>query len=174
MKPIYFTLFIAALLCSCTTESEERETTTDNSSELFEANSKTVMTYLNSYQNENIDYAALYSDSFLMRGTWQGAGDSVTLEELMEYDAKAWEQFDYKIVTDPIVLLPGVNVDTKKPDGSVRYYATWKVTKTATDSTEAKSAMLKLYESFDFDENGKIAFQQYYGDFGGLRKALKN
>jgi hypothetical protein len=169
MKFIYSTLILSLFLVSCMSETEE----TDNSSDLlFEQNSKTVMTYLEGYQNESLNYEELYSPDYMMRGTWQGGGDSISAADVMADDERAWAKYDYKIVTDPLVLLPGVSVDSKEPDGSVRYYANWEVTLPATDSTEAKSAILKLYESFDFDEDGKIVFQQYYGDFGGLRKAL--
>ncbi|MBG7631351.1 MAG: hypothetical protein IZT56_13100, partial [Bacteroidetes bacterium] len=73
-----------------------------------------------------------------------------------------------------IVLLPGVDADTKLADGSVRYYSNWEITKTATDSTEAKSGILKMYESFDFDKDGKIIYQQTFGDFTGLMMHLQN
>jgi hypothetical protein len=169
MKLIYSTFILSLFLVSCMPVEKEE----DNSADLaFEQNSKTVMTFLEGYQNESLDYDALYSDDYLMRGTWQGGSDSISAEQVMEDDKNAWAKYDYEIITDPIILLPGVSVDTKEPDGSVRYYATWKITKTATDSTEAKSANMKLYESFDFDEDGKILYQQFYGDFGGLRKAL--
>lgn len=88
--------------------------------------------------------------------------------DVMKNDKKLWENYDFKLLTDPINLLPGVNIDTKLSDGSVRHYSDWQVTLPATDSTEAKSGVIKLYESFDFDADGKIIFQQVYADFTGL------
>ena len=70
------------------------------------------------------------------------------------------------------VFLPGVNSDTKIADGSVRYYSTWEISTKKTDSTEAKSGILKMYESYDFDADGKILYQQGYGDFTGLMMYL--
>ena len=141
----------------------------DNSAnEAFEKNSKTVLSYLEGMQNESIDYETFLSKDFIHRGTGFGAKDSFNLAEVIENDAKGWAIYDFEIITDPLVLLPGVNVETKKVDGSVRYYATWKVTLSATDSTAEKSGELKLYESFDFDSEGKIVYQQYYGDITGL------
>ncbi|NCP91252.1 MAG: hypothetical protein GW827_13680, partial [Flavobacteriales bacterium] len=35
-----------------------------------------------------------------------------------------------------------------------------------------KSGNIKLYESFDFDADGKILYQQVYGDFKGLMMQL--
>ena len=86
----------------------------------------------------------------------------------MASDSAIMAKYDLEIVSGTLVLLPGVNVDTKLADGSVRYYADWKGTLPATDSTEAKSGAVKWYESFDFDEEGKIIFQQSYGDARGL------
>jgi len=68
--------------------------------------------------------------------------------------------------------LPGVDPETKKMDGSVRYYLDWEVTLSATDSTEARSGIIHFYESFDFNEDGKIVNQVGYGDFGGLMEHL--
>ena len=82
--------------------------------------------------------------------------------------------FDFEIATDSLNLLPGVNAQTHETDGSVRHYTDWKVIRPATDSTEAKSAIVKIYESFDFDENGKITYQQSYGDFGGMMEVLED
>ena len=62
----------------------------------------------------------------------------------MKNDKELWENYDFKLLTDPINLLPGVNADTRLPDGSVRHYSDWQVTLSATDSTEAKSGVIKL------------------------------
>ena len=70
------------------------------------------------------------------------------------------------------VFLPGVNSLTKEVDGSVRIYSTWEISTAKTDSTEAKSGRLKMYESYDFDADGKILYQQGYGDFTGLMNYL--
>jgi hypothetical protein len=161
MKLIYSILCMSILLVGC-------QPPTDNSvNEAFEKNSQTVLANLKGFQNENQDYSQ-YAEDFVMRETGFGSKDSVSLEEVKMSDKGLWERYDFKILADPIVLLPGVNVDTKLADGSVRLYADWEVTLPATDSTEAKSGVLKLYESFDFDADGKIIYQQVYGDFSGL------
>jgi hypothetical protein len=169
MKPTYLLLLCVLIIAGCETQTEEA----DNSSQaLFEENSKTVMAYIEGFQNESLDYDSLYSDQFLLLPTGQYAPDSVTLDEMKEQDQKNWASLDFKLLTDPVVLLPGVSVKTKQPDGSVRYYGSWEVSVPGTDSTEAKSAIIKTYHSYDFDDNGKIAVQQLYGDFGGLLKVL--
>lgn len=162
MKSIYAILFLSLLFIAC-------EPKTDNSAkEAFEKNSKTVLANLDGWQSENLDYS-MYSKDFTMLETGFGADkDSLTLDEMMAYDKQTWATFNFKLLSSPPVLLPGVNPDTKLADGSVRLYSTWEVMVPATDSTAAKSGVLKLYESYDFDAEGKIRYQQVYGDFGGL------
>ena len=161
MKLIYSILGMSLLLVGC-------QPPQDNSAnEAFEKNSQTVLAILEGFQNENLDYSQ-YAQDFVMRDTGFGTKDSLSLEDVKKNDKGLWENYDVKIITDPIVLLPGVNVDTKLADGSVRLYADWEVTLPATDSTEAKSGIIRLYESFDFDADGKVIFQQVYGDFAGL------
>ena len=166
MRILFFYLCFAIFLIGCKTE-------VDNSAnEAFEANSKTVLTNLEGFQNENLDYS-MYAKEFSMLETTFGAEkESITLDEMIANDMQMWETFDFKMLTDPPVLLPGVNQDTKMPDGSVRHYSAWEVTLPATDSTEAKTGVINLYESFDFDAEGKILTQQVYGDFTGLMMYL--
>ncbi|PKQ43595.1 hypothetical protein CSW08_16440 [Confluentibacter flavum] len=139
--------------------------------ELFNKNSETVLANIKGFEDENQDYS-MYADNAILLDTGVGAKDSLSLDDVKKNDKMLWETYDFKLITDPLVLLPGVNPDTKKPDGSVRYYGEWEVTLPATDSTEAKSAVMKYYESLDFNEEGKIILQQGYGDFGGLFTAL--
>ena len=167
MKLFYAIICACILLVACAPP-------VDNSAqEAFEKNSQTVIDNLKGFQNENVDYSQ-YAEDFVMRGTGFGDKDSISLAEMKEMDKNNWKVLDFKMVTYPVVLLPGVAVDTKKADGSVRFYSTWEVTLPATDSTEARSGHINLYESFDFDEDGKIVFQQVYGDFGGIIQHLFN
>ena len=161
MKLIYSILGMALLLVGC-------QPPQDNSSNVaFEKNSKTVLANLAGYQNENQDYSQ-YAKDFVMVNTGFGVKDSLNLEELIEQEKQLWRVYDFKIINDPIILLPGVNTDTKLLDGSVRHYTKWEITLSATDSTEAKSGVFQLYETYDFDAEGKIIFQSAYADFGGL------
>ncbi|MDW3209357.1 MAG: hypothetical protein R8N23_05790 [Reichenbachiella sp.] len=144
----------------------------DNSAnEAFEKNSKVIMAYIEGYQSENLDYDSWYADDVVIRGTAFGAPDSVGLQDIKEQDKMFLADFDLEL-TSEVVLLPGVNVDTKKADGSVRYYGDWKMIRSATDSTEEKSVVVKVYESFDFNEDGKIVFQQSYGDISAAYEYL--
>ena len=164
MKLLFSFLCLSILFIGC-------QPAVDNSaSETFEKKSKTVLANLEGWQNENIDYSQ-YAEDFVMFDTGFGAKDSLSLSDMMEADKGDWAAFDFKMLNEP-ALLPGVNADTKMADGSVRHYSNWEVTLPATDSTEAKSGVINLYESFDFNEEGKIIFQQVYGDFTGLMMHL--
>ena len=165
MKTLISIFCLLLVLASC-------QPKPDNSAqESFDKNSQTVLANLEGWQNENLDYSQ-YAENFIMRDTGFGvANDSISLHDMMEHDKVMWNDYDFKL-TNPPVLLPGVNTDTKKADGSVRHYSDWEVTLPATDSTPAKTGVIKLYESFDFDANGKIVYQQAYGDFTGLMMYL--
>ena len=140
---------------------------------MYEANCATVTTALENFQNETADYSMYNQESFWARPTRFNPtkGDSVTLDELKESNIEGWAMMDYELVSD-LKFLSGVDAATNMMDGSVRYYGVWKVTRTATDSVEAKSCTIPLYSSFDFDAEGKILFQQNYGDFTAAFNSL--
>ena len=170
MKIMYSMLCLALLIVGCKAE-------LDNSAvanELFAKNCETALKSITDWESEMPDYS-IYGDSAVAYNTYFGAENAVTMiqsEESKARDEDFLANYDFKLVTSPPIFLPGVNADTKLPDGSVRYYGAWEVTKAATDSTEAKSGTIRIYESFDFDENGKIAIQQGYGDYSGLMMFL--
>lgn len=161
MKLMYSLLSLFIFFVAC-------QPKVDNSAkEAFEKNSETVKANIKGFESENVDYSQ-YADNFVMPNTGFGGKDSLSLDEVKASDKDMWQRYDFKLLTDPLVLLPGVNVDTKEFDGSVRYYADWQVTLPATDSTEARSGVINIYEYYVFDENGKIIQSAGYGDFGGL------
>ena len=161
MKLMYYLFGMSFLVVACQPKAD------NSAKEKFEKNSQTVMANLKGFAGENVDYSA-YADNFVMPGTGFGSKDSLSLDDVKAMDKDMWEHYDFKLLTDPLVLLPGVNPETKEFDGSVRYYADWEVTLPATDSTEARSGVIHYYEYFVFDENGKISQQGGYGDYGGL------
>ena len=162
MKIIYSVLFVSILFVGC-------QAPVDNSAnEAFEKNSATVLAVLEGFQSESIDYDAYYAEDFVASPTAFGSPDSLSLSDFKSENENMWAILDIELLNDEVNLLPGVNTDTKQVDGSVRYYGMWKVTRTATDSTEAKSAEFAGYESFDFNEEGKITYQVFYGDISGV------
>ena len=172
MKTIYVPLILAIVLIGCKAETES---SADDAADLaFEKNSKTVLANLKGFQNENLDYSVYADNSRMLETAFGAERDSSSLEEIIANDKVLWEMFDFKLLTDPPVLLPGVNPDTGKPDGSVRHYSEWQITRPATDSTDVKTGKIRLYESFDFDNEGKILVQQVYGDFTGIMMHLNS
>ena len=140
-------------------------------SSVFETNCETVRTVIDNLQNEVVSFEH-YSEDFVGAQTmYNSNGDSTRLEEFKTNRINWYKTFDAELTT-PLRLLPGVNPETNEPDGSVRYYGKWNITKTATDSTEEKTVLIPLYVSFDFDEEGKILFQQNYGDFTAAFESL--
>ncbi|WP_406683336.1 hypothetical protein N1F78_11650 [Seonamhaeicola sp. MEBiC1930] len=168
MKIIYLNVLIVLLLVSCKAEPD------NSANELFAKNSKVVLQSISDWENETLDYS-IFADDAVGLNTFFGAEvDTVLIqsEESKANDKAFLARYDFKFLGKPPVLLPGVNADTKLPDGSVRYYGAWEVTLPATDSTEAKSGVIKVYNSLDFDENGKIIYTQGYGDYTGIMNYL--
>ncbi len=169
MKFIYALLCLSIFIVGCKDANE----TADHDHEamvadsLFQKNSETVLKDIRNWESETPDYS-IYADDFVGLETMIGAEkDSFNLQEMKESDKRILEMWDFKLLTDP-VMLPGVNPETKKRDGSIRHYGTWRITRPATDSTSERSADVRAYASHDFDENGKIMYSQMYADFGGL------
>lgn len=165
MKYVFSILCVSIMFIAC-------EPKVDNSGyEKFVKNSETVMTNIKNWETETIDYSQ-YAADFILAGTSFGSKDSISLDEMKAMDMDFLKNYDFKIASDSINLLPGVDPETKKMDGSVRHYIDWEVIRPATDSTEARSAVIHLYEYFVFNEDGKIVNQAGYGDFGGLMDYL--
>ena len=139
----------------------------------FEKNSKTVLTMIENWEKETVDYSIFADDYFHVSSSF-GNTDTTRLDQMKEMDKSFLAAYDFDFVTEPINLLPGVNPETKEMDGSVRYYGEWKVTKPATDSTEAKSATFSAYAAYVFNKEGKITRDLFYGDFTGLMNYLNN
>ena len=161
MKLIYSALFVSFLFVSCKSKDDSA------ANETFEKNSKTVLAYIQGVQSEKVDYSS-FSKDFKSLNTWFGRQDTISLNEFKIGDSKALKNFNFKLLDSVPVFLPGVNPVTKEADGSVRIYSTWEISTEKTDSTEAKSSRLKMYEAYDFDADGKIIYYQGYGDFSGL------
>lgn len=166
MKLIAIVLGWSFLVVAC-------QNTTENSTLIkvtYERNSKSILALLESKENEKVDYNRFYAEDFEIVGTIFGQADPVTYEQMIKIDRAAWAALDFEI--NPINLLPGVDADTKEPDGSVRYYGEWKVTRPATASNSEKSATLRVYSAYTFNEEGKITQELTYGDFTGLNNYL--
>ena len=146
----------AALFFSCNPPATDATAT-------FEANSATIAQVFADFEAESDEFFTHFNADAIWRGTGLNAPDSVTLEQVTAKYKAAWAKYDYELIS-PTNFLPGVNPQTKAVDGSVRGYFEWNISKAATDSTEAKSVRVKVYESFDFNPEGEIMYTQVYGN----------
>ncbi|CAI8282977.1 MAG: Uncharacterised protein [Owenweeksia sp. TMED14] len=168
MKKIILGLSIvglASVACNQNASSDHEGHALMIQGEKFNKNCETVRAHIDEFQAENVDYSNYADDFYMISTAFDARKDTISLDELMDSDQNFWRTYDAELVTE-LVLLPGVLAETGEPNGSVRYYGQWRITKAATDTSEAKEALLKLYESFDFDEEGKISVQMHYGDMG--------
>ena len=145
-----------ALFLSCNPPATEATAT-------FEANSASIAQVFADFEAENDEFFTHFNAEAVWRGTGLNAPDTVTLEQVTAKYKTAWAKYDYELIS-PTNFLPGVNPQTKAVDGSVRGYFEWNISKAATDSTEAKSVRVKVYESFDFNPEGEITYTQVYGN----------
>jgi len=156
-KIIYFvTLIIFAFACN---SDVSVKVTDDNVSKIFEKNCEMVKAYEAAFCQENIDYEKFYSEKAIIKGTILGDNDSMYVADRKVAHQELWKKYDFSM--SPLDPLPGVNPETKKMDGSVRMY--FDITITLTEN--GKSVTIPMYNSFDFDDEGKILYLQYYGDF---------
>ena len=151
-------IIIAAFLFSCTTQNEPNNTSAD-AEQKFINNCSSVQSYLNDFVNESIDYKKYFNDTCKVRGTYYNSEGPTNVNDRISLHKEMWAKYDFAI-SDSINFLPGVNPETKEMDGSVRFYFDW----TVNNTENGKSITLPLYMSFDFDNDGKINFYQFFGD----------
>ncbi len=158
MKKTIYVLSIMIFVSSCNSNVSD-EVSNDNFSKIFEENSNTVIAYEEAFCKENIDYEKFYSEKAVIKGTILGDKDSLFVADRKVAHQELWQKYDFSM--SPLDPLPGVNLETKKMDGSVRMYFDI----TITLSENGNSVTIPMYNSFDFDDEGKILYLQYYGDF---------
>ena len=164
MKNLLFVILISAVTLSCNSNQEAMKK--------FEDNTKTMDVLFESFTNESVDYSK-FADDIVFKGTVIGAPDSIGLSEINVIHKEMFDKYDFKYMA-PMNYLIGVNADTGITDGSVRMYYDMEVTLPATDSTEEKSVVVPIYESFDFNEDGKAVYVQWYCDWTGHLASLED
>tara|TARA_B100000767_G_scaffold45614_1_gene40013 strand:- start:2868 stop:3383 length:516 start_codon:yes stop_codon:yes gene_type:complete len=139
----------------------------------FDANVATVALAFADFQAEDEHFFTHFSEDAYWAGTSLNAPDSIALADVAPMYRELWGKYDYTLIAEPN-FLPGVNPESKETDGSVRGYFKWNITKPATDSTEQKSVDVKIYESFDFDANGKVDWTQVYANMQAAYASLED
>ena len=156
-------------VCCSETDCETQVCVVDDTMQsVFERNCTTVEDYEESFCNEDIDYDKFYSVNSIIKGTTIGSIDTMRVEDRKIIHQEMFQKYDFEI-SKPLNFLPGVNAETKEMDGSVRMYFNLTVTHTENNL----SVTIPMYESYDFDEDGKIAYLQYYGDITAAFQSLE-
>lgn len=169
MYTLRFLLFALTLMMMGCTQPTERS----DARERFERNAATARQLILDFEAESDAALAHFADSAVWTPTRFGQTDTVPLEQAWAGWQRMWAAYDLELLSD-LVLLPGVDPVTKAPDGSVSVYFDWRYTKPATDSTEARTVDLSLYEAWEFNADGKIWMTRLYGDIGATIGALNN
>lgn len=165
MKNILFLTFII-LTVSCQTNETQNK---DNKINLiFSNNCKTVKSYIHDFANESIDYKKYYNDTCKIRGTYFNSQSPMNVEDRRLAHKEMWVKYDFSF-SDSIVFLPGVNIETKEIDGSVRFYCDFSLKNTE----NGKTVTLPIYQSYDFDNDGKFIYLQYFGDFNAAISSIE-
>ena len=175
-KIIYAFCVIGLLTASCQNGKSEHDAHAHAAMILeqkFQENCETVRSYIEGLQSENIDYSLFADDFYRINTGFQAKQDTVTLDKFIDSRANFAAAYNVELMIEP-VLLPGVLAETGEPNGSVRYYSEWRITTKETDENSSKEATIKLYESFDFNEEGKISINMVYGDFTAMFQYLND
>jgi hypothetical protein len=177
MKKIFITLSALALFTvSCNNDGSGHDGQVHAAmilEEKFNENCETVRSYIEGLQSENVDYSLFADDFYRINTAFRAKQDTVTLTEFIDSRVNFAAAYDVELIIEP-VLLPGVLAETGEPNGSVRYYSQWRLTTEASDEKPSKEAVIKLYESFDFNEEGKISINMVYGDFTAMFQYLND
>ena len=164
-KYSYILMFFLFFSCK---NNEKANYSNENLNQTFKKNCQTVQSYLNDFVKENIDYKKYYNDTCEIRGTYFNSTGSMSVQDRISTHKQMWSKYDFKI-SDSIEYLPGVNAKTKQIDGSVRFYFDW----TTTNSENNKSITIPLYMSFDFDDEGRFVYLQFFGDISSAISSLE-
>ena len=147
------------ICAGCTMKSETKEA--------FKKNSETMQLLFESYANESVDYSK-FADDVVFRGTLLGSPDSLNLDQIKGIHKEFFAKYDVKHMA-PFNYLQGVNPQTGQADESVRMYYQMQVTNT----TNGKFVVIPIYESFDFNEEGKAVFVQWYCDWTASLESIE-
>ena len=164
-KYSYILMFFLFFSCQ---NNEKSNYNNENLNQTFKKNCQTVQSYLNDFVKENIDYKKYYNDTCEIRGTYFNSTGSMSVQDRISTHKQMWSKYDFKI-SDSIEYLPGVNAKTKQIDGSVRFYFDW----TTINSENNKSITIPLYMSFDFDDEGRFVYLQFFGDISSAISSLE-
>lgn len=133
----------------------------------FERNAATARQLILDFDAESDAAKAHFADSAIWAPTRFGQAEPVPLDQAWAGWKRMWTAYDLELLTD-LKLEQGTDDITGAPDGSVGIHFAWAYTRPATDSTEAKTVEVALYEEWDFNADGQIWRTRLYGDIGAM------
>ena len=156
MKKLIYSILLCSFIFSCNSGNKSANS---GVSQAFKENSKTMQVLLKSFEDEDVDYSR-FSDEVVFKGTLMDTPDTLRLDQVKDIHKNFFANYDVKHIT-PFNFLQGVNPESGELDGSVRFYYDMRVT----NSSNGKSVVIPIYESFDFNDKGKAIYVQWYADW---------
>ena len=160
MKKLLVGILVSASMIACTSQETKTEGE-DPNMVLFRENAKVVDAAFNAYTKKDLkEFATYQADSLKVHSAQFGGKDS-NKAEFLERSANFFKLINN--INVKVTLLPGVDVVTLKPDGSVRAYVIW----SADFVNNAPKTDLKSYFSLKLDKDHKIYDHDEYFDVSG-------
>ena len=164
MKKLIYLSFLSLLFISCNSEISNKQLDVN---ETFLKNSETMQALFESFAAEAVDYSR-FSNDVVFKGTLLNSPDSLNLDQVKEIHKGFFAKYDVKHLGE-FNYLQGVNPETGDADGSVRMYYNMEVT----NSSNEKSVVIPIYESFDFNSEGKAIYVQWYSDWTASLESIE-
>ncbi len=150
MKKFLLSLVIVAALVACNNSTAVKTTAAD---EAYTKNLATAQAFFAAFAaKDSVKMASYVSDNFMWSPPMVGQ-DSLSKDAWYAQMQVFMSTFNDITFTNPL-WRKGVDMDNNL-DGSVRVYGLWN----SKFASSGKTGLLKYYCTFDFDKDGKIAWQ---------------
>ncbi len=150
MKKILLSLVIVAALVACNNSTAVKTTAAD---EAYTKNLATAQAFFAAFAaKDSVKMASYVTDNFMWSPPAVGQ-DSLSKDAWYAQMQVFMSTFNDITFTNPL-WRKGVDMDNNL-DGSVRVYGLWN----SKFASSGKTGLLKYYCTFDFDKDGKIAWQ---------------
>jgi ketosteroid isomerase-like protein len=150
MKKILLSLVIVAALVACNNSTAVKTTAAD---EAYTKNLATAQAFFAAFAaKDSVKMASYVTDNFMWSPPAVGQ-DSLSKDVWYAQMQVFMSTFNDITFTNPL-WRKGVDMDNNL-DGSVRVYGLWN----SKFASSGKTGLLKYYCTFDFDKDGKIAWQ---------------
>ena len=168
MKKIALLLITTVSLFACTPKQNDTSSNTDDAGMAdFKENSKIVLDGFETFSKNDLKAFSVHeSDTVKVHGPAYGE-EAIASKTILLQRLEGFHKLLTNIKANDIILLPGVDELTFKPDGGVRAYVRW------TGDAIANGAKMenKFYGVYQFNKDHKIVDIDEYMDVNGLIKA---